>query len=112
MKLNLLQRINILRDVATALDYLHNRYQTTIVHGDLKPSNILLDDDTVAHVGDLGFARLLGADLNQSSSSGVKGTIGYAPLEYGIGSEMTSIGDVYGLGILSLAVMTGRKPTD
>ncbi|GJY16014.1 leucine-rich repeat protein [Tanacetum coccineum] len=93
-KLNLLQRINILRDVATALDYLHIRCQTTIVHGDLKPSNILLDDDMVAHVGDFGLARLLGTDLNQNSSTGVKGTIGYAPPEYGLGSEMTSSGTI------------------
>ncbi|GJS24491.1 leucine-rich repeat protein [Tanacetum coccineum] len=89
-KLNLRQRINILRDVATALDYLHIRCQTTIVHGDLKPSNILLDDDMVAHVGDFGLARLLGTDLNQNSSTGVKGTI----------------------DICTSKVMTGKKPTD
>ncbi|GJU46073.1 kinase-like domain-containing protein [Tanacetum coccineum] len=111
-KLNLLQRVNILRDVANALDYLHNRCQTTIVHGDLNPSNILLDDDMVAHVGDFGLARLLGADLNENSSTGVKGTIGYAPPEYGIRREMASSGDIYSFGILLLEVMTGKKPTD
>nr|GFD04569.1 protein kinase-like domain-containing protein [Tanacetum cinerariifolium] len=52
------------------------------------------------------------ANLNQNSSTGVKGTIGYAPPEYGIGSEMTSSGDVYSFGILLLEVMSGKKPID
>ncbi|KAM7491930.1 hypothetical protein LguiA_034851 [Lonicera macranthoides] len=77
-RLNFLQSINIAIDVANAIDYLHNHCQTPIIHCDLKPGNILLDSDMVAHVGDFGLARFLLElkDGNQNSSIGICGTIG------------------------------------
>ena len=74
--------MNIAIDVASALLYLHHHCQTPIIHCDLKPSNILLDDDLIAHVSDFGLARLLSnsgkeAFLSQLSSAGIKGTVGY-----------------------------------
>ncbi|KAJ0564173.1 putative protein kinase RLK-Pelle-LRR-XII-1 family [Helianthus annuus] len=111
-RLNYIQITNILVDVASALDYLHNHCAPIVVHGDLKPSNILLDDEMVAHVGDFGLARFLGTTSYQNSSTGIRGTIGYAAPEYGLGSEMTTNGDVYSFGMLLLEVMTRKKPTD
>ena len=78
--LDLEQRFNIITDVASAVHYLHYECEQTILHCDLKPSNVLLDDCMVAHVSDFGLARLLSSiSLLQSSTIGIKGTIGYAP---------------------------------
>ncbi|KMT08550.1 hypothetical protein BVRB_6g138300 isoform B [Beta vulgaris subsp. vulgaris] len=77
--LSLIQRVSIAIDVASALDYLHNNCDVPIIHCDLKPSNILLDNDMVAHVGDFGLAKFhVPASTYNSSSVAVKGTVGYA----------------------------------
>lgn len=74
-----LQRLNIAIDVANAIHYLHNDCEISIVHCDLKPSNILLDNELVAHVGDFGLARFLHLTDKRipTSSTTFKGSIGY-----------------------------------
>nr|AMM42946.1 LRR-RLK [Vernicia montana] len=112
-----MHRLNIAIDIASAIEYLHNGCPSTIIHGDLKPSNVLLDDEMTAHVGDFGLAKIVstissGAEQHRSSSLAIKGTIGYVPPEYGM-SDMVSIeGDIYSYGILLLEMFTGKKPTN
>jgi len=81
--LDFAHRLYIIIDVASALYYLHKECEELVIHCDLKPSNILLDDDMVAHVSDFGIARLVSAigstSLKNTSTIEVKGTVGYSP---------------------------------
>ena len=80
-RFSLLHRVNIAMDIAFALNYLHGEHYKPIVHCDLKPSNVLLDEDMTAKVADFGLTKFLNmevhANQNQSSSVGIRGTIGY-----------------------------------
>ncbi|XP_021720088.1 putative receptor-like protein kinase At3g47110 [Chenopodium quinoa] len=113
--LNLLQRVNIAIDTACALDYLHDNCNCniSIVHCDLKPANILLDNNMVAHVGDFGLAgfHLLSSSCINNSSVAIKGTIGYTPPEYGLGSRVSKEGDIYSYGIVLIEMMVAKPPT-
>lgn len=83
--LSLTQRLNIAVDVALALNYLHTSCKKPIVHCNLKPNNIFLDDDMNAYVGDFGLTRFLSegassCSQNHTKSPDIKGTIGYVAL--------------------------------
>ncbi|KAG4204316.1 hypothetical protein ERO13_A04G040000v2, partial [Gossypium hirsutum] len=109
--LDIIQRINIMVDVAAALEYLHSGHPTPIIHCDLKPSNILLDEDMVAHVGDFGIAKLLGeGDVVKQTMT--LATIGYMAPEFGSTGIVSIKCDIYSYGIVLIETFTRKKPTD
>ncbi|PHT82780.1 hypothetical protein T459_11223 [Capsicum annuum] len=95
-------------DVACALEYLHHGCSLPVIHCDVKPSNVLLDEDMVAHLSDFGISKLLGEDQGDLYTKALA-TLGYIALEYGLDGLVSTKCDVYSYGIMLLETFTRRK---
>ncbi|RDX94523.1 G-type lectin S-receptor-like serine/threonine-protein kinase RLK1, partial [Mucuna pruriens] len=104
-------RLQIAAGVARGLLYLHEECITQIIHCDIKPQNILLDDYYNARISDFGLAKLL--NMNQSrTNTAIRGTKGYVALEWFKNMPITAKVDVYSYGVLLLEIVSCRKSVE
>ncbi|KAE9587803.1 hypothetical protein Lal_00022040 [Lupinus albus] len=108
-KLDWLTRLRIAEDAAKGLEYLHTGCNPSIIHRDVKTSNILLDINMRAKVSDFGLSRLAEEDLTHISSV-ARGTVGYLDPEYYANQQLTEKSDLYSFGVVLLELISGRKP--
>ncbi|KAK4389967.1 protein LYK5 [Sesamum angolense] len=104
------QRVQVAYDVADALNYLHNFTNPPYIHKNLKSSNILLDGNLRAKVGNFGLARILDTDDQTVMTRHVVGTYGYMAPEYIENGLVTPKLDVFAFGVVMLELLSGREP--
>ncbi|XP_008793277.2 putative serine/threonine-protein kinase-like protein CCR3 [Phoenix dactylifera] len=102
-------RIKVLLDAARGIEYLHNYAVPPIIHRDIKSSNILLDGNWVARVSDFGLSLMEPESNGGHLSTRAAGTVGYMDPEYYGLHHLTVKSDVYGLGVVMLEVLTGKR---
>ncbi|XP_023767378.2 cold-responsive protein kinase 1 [Lactuca sativa] len=109
--LNWKQRFEIIFGIARGLAYLHEQYHVTVVHGDIKSSNILLDDEFQPKISDFCLVRLLPENKTHISTK-VAGTCGYVAPEYAINGHVSEKVDTYSFGVVVLEIISGRSCTE
>ncbi|CAO2161630.1 unnamed protein product [Urochloa humidicola] len=103
-------RYRIALGIAKGLAYLHEECEDCIIHFDIKPENILLDEEFCAKIADFGMAKLLGREFNSALTT-IRGTMGYLAPEWISGQPITKKADVYSFGIVLLEIVSGRRTT-
>ncbi|XXG72918.1 hypothetical protein AAC387_Pa07g1912 [Persea americana] len=100
--------MRIALDVANGIHYLHEECETHIIHCDIKPQNILMDECWIAKISDFGLAKLLMPDQTKTYT-GIRGTRGYVAPEWHRGAPITVKADVYSFGIVLLELTCCRR---
>ncbi|KEH22945.1 L-type lectin-domain receptor kinase IV.2-like protein [Medicago truncatula] len=109
VRLNWIQRFRIIKGVASGLVYLHEEWEKVVIHRDIKASNVLLDSEFNARLGDFGLSRLYdhGADPHTTH---LVGTFGYLAPDHIRTGKATKFSDVFSFGAFLLEVVCGRRP--
>ncbi|KAG2612385.1 hypothetical protein PVAP13_4KG206925 [Panicum virgatum] len=104
-------RYKIIEGICYGLHYLHEEWQhsTPIIHMDLKPANILLDDSMVPKIADFGLSRLFSEEKTWTCTINRDGTLGYMAPEYINRGLITTKSDIFSLGVIILEIVTGHR---
>ena len=104
-------RYKIAQGLASALLYFHEEWEQYVVHRDIKSSNIMLDSNFNAKLGDFGLARLVDHEFGLQTTV-LAGTMGYLAPECFTTGTASKESDVYSFGVVCLEIACGRKPVD